>query len=332
MVPFFSHLARAFRILVFSAALISFAFGAAASQKVRFTPKFFPGETLYYQIESRATTTGKTTTPIVNPEAGTRSSQTVSLLIRLDVLAPDPAAGAAPSAVRFRATYEQSRAETESDAFDTDAAALEDQYRRIEGHAFEFTLDSGGQITQIKGLEDIFPNRSAATPVLAWLNALFITGLPEQGVAVGQKWKSERPVASAPLAGLAWVTDSAYLRDEPCALSARMPDSSPAHPQASASVCATILTHFEVSRHGSPHGDATPPDYLQNGLRTSGTWTGSGQSLDSISLTSGLLVSSTETSTQEMDYQITSASTGSSIHRVGRVQNQSIITLVPAKT
>ena len=69
--------------------------------------------------------------------------------------------------------------------------------------------------------------------------------------------------------------------------------------------------------------------YRQNGLRTTGSWTGSGDSLDSISLATGLLVSSTENSTQDVDYKITSARSGSSLRRKGRVQSQLIITLVP---
>ncbi|MGA3293668.1 MAG: hypothetical protein ABSE45_06760 [Candidatus Acidiferrales bacterium] len=316
------------RVPLFAGLLvIALALAAAASQKVRFTPKFSPGETLYYQIESRATTTGKTTTPVVNPEGGTRSSQKISLLVRLDVLDVRAPSGLAPALARLRATYEKSHAESESDAFDSEAASLDDQYRRIEGQSIEFTLDPSLQITAIKGVEDIFPDRSAAAPVLAWLNGLFETGFPAEGVAIGQKWKSERPIA-APLSGLAWITQSAYLRNEPCNSSVRAAaatNSSPGPP----SMCATILTHFEISRRGSPHSDATPQDYLRNGLRTSGTWTGSGESLDSISLANGLLVSSTQSSTQEMDYQITSASTGSSIHRQGRVQSQSVITLVP---
>ena len=57
--------------------------------------------------------------------------------------------------------------------------------------------------------------------------------------------------------------------------------------------------------------------------------TGSGESLDSISLATGLLISSTQTSTQNMDYRVTSASTGSSVHHVGKSQTQTEITLVP---
>jgi hypothetical protein len=84
-----------------------------------------------------------------------------------------------------------------------------------------------------------------------------------------------------------------------------------------------------MSRRGSPKSEATPPDYRKNGLRTSGAWTGSGDSLASISLSTGLLVTSTENSTQQVDYVITSATTGASVRRKGRVQSQLIITLIP---
>jgi hypothetical protein len=89
-----------------------------------------------------------------------------------------------------------------------------------------------------------------------------------------------------------------------------------------------ILTHFEISRQGSARSDATPEDYRRNGLRTSGTWLGSGEALESVSLATGLLVSSTQTSKQDADYEIMSVATGSRIHEQGHVQSQSEITLV----
>ncbi len=94
--------------------------------------------------------------------------------------------------------------------------------------------------------------------------------------------------------------------------------------------CAVILTHFEISRRGSEHSDATPDEYRHNGLRTSGKWTGSGQSLNSVSLVSGFLVSSSQTATQDMDYEIASAASGSAIHQVGRTTTQTEISLIVA--
>jgi hypothetical protein len=317
----------AFAVIV----LIALSAAASANQRERLFPEFIPGEIFRYQIESHTTTTVKDTTPIADPESGSRSTQTLDLLVRLDVLSPAP--GSPPGATHFRVTYEKSHAEAHSDVFDPTGPSFEDQYSRIEGRSFDFTLDPDGTIADFKGLDDIFPNRSTAEPAYSWIDGLFPgSRFPRDGVSVGQKWKSERPVTGMPLDDLIWLSDSTYLRNESCnASTAPAAATKPAgnQPATAPPACATILLHYYMSRRGSPHSDATPPDYRKNGLRTSGTWTGSGDSLDSVSLATGLLVSSTENSMQQVDYEITSASSGSSVRRKGRVQSQLIITLIP---
>ncbi|HKV05960.1 MAG TPA: hypothetical protein VJO53_12760 [Candidatus Acidoferrales bacterium] len=303
---------------------------AAVGQRARFEAKFSPGETLRYNIESHTATAAKTTAPIANPEGGSQSNQLIHLVMRLDVLDPPHVAGAA--AARLRATCEKSTARSETDAFDPAAPSLEDQYAGIEGHAFEFTIKPDGQFADFQGLDSFAPDRSAAESVVAWLEFVSSrSGYPRNGISIGQKWQGQRPLAEAPLSGLTWSTESTYLRNEPCSSSGRGDaNAAPGKAKGEGDECAVILTRFKISRHGSAHSDATPQDYLRNGLRTSGTWTGSGESLDTISLASGLLVSSTQSSTQDMDYEVTSASTGSSIHHVGKVQSQSEIALLPA--
>jgi hypothetical protein len=305
--------------------VMTLALPAARGKRVSFAPRLVKGETLRYRIESRTTTTGKTTTPIANPEGGSQSSLLIHLLVRLDVLDVPPAGGS--GGVRLRATYEKSSAESDSDAFDPAQSSPGDQYARLEGRSIEFTIAPGGQVADIKGLEDIFPDRTAAQSALSWMGEFSSgSGFPANGVEIGQKWKSERPVPGAPLLGLAWRVESTYLRDEPCR-SYRDTSGSPLRPSTPES-CAVILSRLEIWRPGSSHSDATPEDYRRNGLRVSGSWTGSGEGLDSVSLSTGLLVRSTQTSEQQMDYRITSAATGSSIRNQGRVQTQSEITLV----
>jgi hypothetical protein len=308
--------------------MMTLTLAAMASERVHFAPKFSLGETLRYRIESRTNTTGKTTTPIANPEGGSKSNQVIRMLVRLDVLDVGRPTTAIAGAVRLRATYEQSSAEIEGDSFDPAASSLSEQYARIEGRSIEFTIEPSGQLAEFHGLEDVFPDRSTAPPVLSWFSGFSSgSGFPPNGVAIGQKWKNERPVPSAPLSGLTWRTESSYLRDETCDSVGGI-SASGNRAGVSLGECAVILTRFEIFRRGSTGANATPEDYVRNGLRTSGTWTGSGESLDSISLASGLVVSSTQTSKQDMDYIITSANTGSSIHRVGQVQNQMQITLL----
>jgi hypothetical protein len=300
------------------------ALAAAAGDRVRFTPKFPAGETLRYRIESHTTTTGKTTTPIANPEGGSQSSQTIHLLVRLDALGNSPS-----GLVRARAAYEKSEAESESDALDLQAAKFADQYNRLEGRSFEFTIGPDGKFAAISDPSAAPSEPSAAQPVFTWLQGATSGGaLPQKGIAIGQKWKSERPVENALLSGLTWSAESSYLRDEPCG-SPGGAKTSATPSSVNPSECAVILTRFEILRRGSTHSDATPDEYRRHGLRTSGTWTGSGESLDSISLANGLLVSSTQSSTQIMDYEVTSASAGTSIHHSGKVQTQSEVTLVP---
>lgn len=345
---------RAIRVLFFLAlAILPLPFVAFTSQRIHLDPKWVAGQTLRYRIESRTTTTGETTTPIVNPEGVTKSTETVRLVIRLDVLAAHPINANAENSVRLRATYETSHADVETDGFDPTASALEDAYSRIEGRSIEFTLGSDGHPTSFQGVDAIYPDPAEAAPLLAWLDALpVVANLPRNGIGLGEKWSDEHPFPNATLTGLIWRDESTYLQDEPCpafgeqtpahvtsAGSSAAPgtaDNSPvpsppvpaSGPASVEDTCAQILTKFEISRHGSDHSDATPPDYLKNGLRTSGSWTGSGQNLASVSRTTGYIVNSTQSSTQEIDYTIKSAASGSAIHRKSHVEDQSEIALV----
>jgi len=302
-----------------------FALSAGASKRIQLAFRYVPGETLRYRIESRTTTSGKITTPIVNPEGVTQSTLTVHLLVRLDVLDRPPAS--APGATRFRATYEKSSVDSQSDTIDPAQPSPSAQYARLEGRSLEFTVEPSGDLVSLEGLADIFPDRTAAQAALSWFGALSSGGgFPVSGIEIGQKWKSEHRVDGAPLSDLIWRAESTYLRDESCPS-----DTGTRNPaDAAQNACAMILTRFTISRRGSPRSDATPDDYLHNGLRVSGAWNGSGERLDSISLSAGLLVRSTQTSDQQMDYQITRAATGSQIHNQSHVQFQSETTLIPA--
>ena len=324
-----------FRSLLIPAG-VAFALIAGTSQQVHLIPKLSPGETVRYQVEINTTTSSKTTTPIIDPGGATQGSQSISLIVRLDVLRTDPAGKTGmPGVLRLRATYEKATASSHADAYDPAVPSPDDSYNRLEGHAIEFTIEPGGAITDFKGLEDIFPNRSEADPILSWAKGLSSgAGAPGKGIVIGQKWSSERPLAGVPLSDLIWRSDSTYLRNEPCG--SFVETNSPAATNAAQTTssrapegCAVILTSFKVLRHGSAHSDATPPGYARNGLRTSGTWQGSGETLDSISLATGLIVRSTQTTSQDVDYIITSASTGSSIHQISHATTQSEITLLP---
>jgi hypothetical protein len=334
--PFSAHKHRftaqaALFCLATFAVLIMFAVSPSAnpSERIHLIPKFTSGQTFRYQIETRTTTTSNTTTPIVNPEAASQLKQISDLQLRLDVLDAQSGPNGTLGAVRLRVTYEKTGATTESDAYDPAADAIENQYNRLQGRSMEFTIEPTGEVSKITGLDDVFSNPAAAATVHAWINGLSASAkLPREGIAIGQKWGNERPVENAPLAGLISRTESTYLRDEPCQSADKSASSGQPTPK-DASLCAIVMARFEILRHGSTNPDATPDDYRHNGLRTSGTWTGNGESLDAISLQTGMITRSTQTSTQNMDFQIASALSGSKVHYVGHVESQSEITLLP---
>ncbi len=307
-----------------------------SDQRIRLLPQFKPGDSLRYQIETSMTTAGKTTTPIVNPEGATQIKQSASIVLRLDVLEVHPGVNGAPGPMRLRATYEKSTATSESDAYDPDSAALEAQYNHLEGRSMDFTVEPDGKITDIKGLEDMLTNPAAAQTVRSWMAGLSSsTGFPVAGIAIGQKWSREQPLAGIPLSGLFWRSEATYLRNEPCPARGPAPESgTPAAKltEPNPEMCASILTRFAIVRHGkhNARADETPDDYRRNGLRTSGTWTGSGQSLDSISLASARAIRSTQTSSQDIDFTITSTNTGSRMTYKGKIETQSQIVLLPS--
>src|ERR1700732_1343863 len=85
-----------FRIAIQAAVLFALPVLASSDhQRVHLLPQFKPGDSLRYQIESQMTIAA-TTTPIVNPEGATQLKQSVSIVLRLDVLEVQPGASGSP--------------------------------------------------------------------------------------------------------------------------------------------------------------------------------------------------------------------------------------------
>jgi hypothetical protein len=322
-----------------------------AAERTRLLPHFKSGDIYRYQVDLRTSTISQSTGPIADPQGASQLDRIVTALVRLEVVKVEAEANNAGLRVRLRTTYEQSSARSKSDSYDPQEDAIEKQYKSLEGHTLEFTLEADGSVTEIEGLKDVISDESAAGAVRQWLTSMTAgSTLPRQGIAIGEKWSTEKPIDGAPLAGLAWRTESNYLRNEPCfpGETAQLPADSPApaaqkqpppHPKtkttsppASAANpqegCAVILTSFEmVDKHGS--GDPTPLQYSRNSLRTSGKWTGTGESLATISLRTGMVVSLTQTGSEDIDFTISAATAPSKIHYAGKIQTQSQISLQP---
>ncbi len=283
---------------------------SSSPQRIHLAPKLVPGQSLRYQIDARTVTTSRSSGRIEDPQGPSKSEVNLSAVVRLEIL---PSAPDAP--LRVRSTYEKSSTTASSDSYDPSLAVLQEQYRKLEGRSFEFSLDAQGNAVNYAGLEGFFPDEKSAAAAREWFSQLASgVDLPREGIVIGQSWSSERTnVPGMPLLGLTWRTDSTYLRDEPCA---------------PADSCAVIRTRLSVAQR--PLRNATPDEYRRRNLRTSGKLSSSGESLSHISLRTGWLVRVSQTSSEQTDIVLIATDGGSQLRINARVESTTHITLLPA--
>ena len=307
-------------VLLAALLLAGVAAAAAAPRAAPQPPSLLPGESLRYRIEYRSDITSRAAGPISTPESAHRLGVSLSAVMRLDVLGVK-AAPRQGTETRLRVTYETCDARVRSDAYDPGAQAIAEQYQALQGRSFEFSVDAQGRVGDLGGLDRLEPDPRARSAIRHWLSTLTLpAGLFGPGMKPGRKWTREVPQPDAPLAGLAWRTESLYRDEQPC------PPAPGAPATISRETCAVISTKLEAVRRGGRN--STPLAYSRQGLRTSGRWLAHGQSLSYISLATGLVTSSTSTENDDMDITITAALSGSHLRYAGRIQSTSQITLV----
>jgi len=340
-----------FALSLFAILFALFSATIRAATRVRFTPHFVAGEVFHYSVQMHVDSASRSTGPVLDPEGPTKVGESLSVILRLEILDVSGTA-AAPGPARIRVTYEKAVAASASDSYDAASAAIAQQYKKLEGQSIEFTLEPGGEITNVTGLAKILPGESRSAIVKQWLNQLTLgASIPRKGIAIGEKWSSEQPLDNVPLAGLAWRTESTYTRNEACPAVHSEPAegavAQPLTPPTTPEQCAIILTHSEITgapaqpsrrqlrQRGSPsknqpanQKDRTPDVFRKNGLRTFGEWTGSSDGLTAISLRTGMVVSVTQTAATHMDFTIMTATAHTRMRYAGDTRSQSQITLV----
>jgi hypothetical protein len=307
-------------ILACTAALGGWAAAVApdVSKKLHLGPRFETGQVIRYRLESSTTTVSHHSGIVNDPQGPSKLTVNWSATVRMEVLAAaQDSSGMGDSSVRIRTTYEKSSATSTADTYDPETERVEAQYRNLEGQSFEFMLDGSGNVMHMSGFQESAGDSSTAA-MHAWVGQLAAgAGAPRDGIVVGQTWSSEQPVPASPLAGLIWRSHSEYARNEPC-----KPLTGAAAPAPTTSeTCAVLLTNLDLGGSRGPEHDATPEVYKKQSLRTSGTWTGTGSSLSSISLRTGGLVSVTQSSAEHMDFTVKSEDGGRTIHYQGSVQS-----------
>jgi hypothetical protein len=315
---------------------------------VRLAPRYRAGQTLHYQIDFRTQTASRASGVVENPQGAAQIDLAVSLLVRLEVLSTLPATAAdpfgAPRAAgedtawcaRMRATYEKSSVAVRGDSYDPAVVDLEAQYRHLEGRAVEFTLAADGTVNEVTGLDEILRDEKSASAVRGWLGQLAAgSGNPRGGIAPGETWSSEKHLDETPLADTVLDSRSTYLRDEKCRASvepaAVSNSASASDAPDSAEMCAVVVTRSEMKQRGKPRGpgqDATPDSLRRRGLRSSGTWTASGESLVYLSLKTGLTVSVTQSGAEDVNLEIIRTAGGAPYRIAARIQSETHITLL----
>jgi hypothetical protein len=318
-------------ILVCGIALTALAAGTESSERIHIVPRFAAGQVFRYNIQLLTTGKLQALGPIVDTQGATKSEQSINVALRLDVLSTEGAPDA-PGPVRLRATYEKVAANNSSKSYDPDAAKLQQEYQKLQGHSIEFTLHSDGKITDVTGIKDIITNPARADAVNQWLRQMTLgASLPRKGTAIGEKWTSELPVENLPLTGIVWRTGSTFAQEEPCpgvvldgSTTSGVPPTAPKAPAHDR--CAIIYSHSQIA---NPTGqkDRTPEVYRENGLRTSGEWGGESEALTAISLRTGMVVSVTQNGSTRMDFTVSSVTTGNHVHYVGDIETQAQMTL-----
>lgn len=284
-------------------------------------PQFTPGLVLRYQLDVRTLHDGDTSGVVENPQGGSRSSVRFSAVLKLEALQPKD------GGPQLRATIEQISVVIGGDTFDPAVTGLEQRYRQLEGYSVVF---SGGDDRQP------LPAASSATlrnPQLEataqnWMRMLVSRIGAPPGAAPGSAWSDEQPVAAAPLKETVLRTASSYLRDEPCGGQGER--AAVSVPSLATEDCAVVLTRSTITQAGS-HRDPTPDSYRERGLRTSGRWEGSGESLAYVSRRTGWLVSVTETQSEQLDFTVIRAEGETILRQRGTVETQSHLLLQSAE-
>jgi len=298
---------------------------SASSQRVDLRPRLVPGEVLRYQVQLQTITDTKRSGAVTDPQGPSRLAVTWDATLKLEVVdvAFAPGAEASPAAApkRIRTTYEHSAASVKSDSPDPQAEDIEQRYKRLEGQVIEFTVGTDGHVYDVRGLGGVIDDEQVRKAAEEWMAQVSGPAIAAAGIAIGQSWNSAQPANSMPIAGMIWRSNSTYLRNESC----RPAESGLA--ASSGEICAVILTRQSVLP-GKKLRDPTPEDYRRNGLRTSGRWSGSGESLSYLSLETHSAVSVTEDSAQQIDFAVTNSS-GNSIRYAGTIETHSRVALLP---
>jgi hypothetical protein len=295
----------------------------AGTERPTLFPKLHGGQTFTYLIEYRTQKNVKTESRVVTPSGPQNDQAEAQWLLRVEIL--DVHADGRRAAIHARSQFESVDSRHSADKQGSGEGAP-----TAESKPVEFTILPDGRADEVKGIEALFPEQRVAWQ--AWLRQFAIAGIfPRDGVKRGQTWKStEVEESPSPIIRLEWEKSATYVRDEPCA-PVQLSELDAAFPKNPASeTCAVVLTHAILKQKSSPK-DTTPEDFRLHALRTTGTASGTNETITYISLQTGLVTRVKEDARQFMDVVIAKTDGSNHVHyNVDAARHTEILLLADA--
>jgi hypothetical protein len=291
-------------------------------RRIELFPKLTPGQIISYRISYRTDKKAKTQSAFITAEPAVNPSVNLRALLRLEVLGVEPQG--ARSVLHFRAIYQTIDSPGESASSRPKPFVPELPRQGSQPVLIEFTILADGRMSNVKNVDALLPEQQEAWKEWAARFAAS-AAFPEKGISIGQKWKSEEPEkTAAPIAGLSWLRESFYLRDEPCRTTNLTPQGDADSSGGAAETCAVIFTNATLKQKSDPE-DTTPEDFQLHNLHTSGTATGNNKTTLYISLSTGLLVRSSDDADQSMNVTIAQPNETNHVHYAIHAQSHAEI-------
>ncbi|MGH9744074.1 MAG: hypothetical protein ACRD51_17160 [Candidatus Acidiferrum sp.] len=275
-------------------------------------PRLHVGQVIRYQIGYRAATNTDTESTVAAPMAPVGGQTNANIILEVEVEDLRNDAGGPVARLRTRIVNPDAISTNNTPRANSTPQPNRAPSAVQPNKTVDFTLHADGRVTDVQGLDTLSSDERAAWQ--EWISRFGgAAALPQRGVKLGEKWKSDEPISNSLLSGLSWEKKSEYVNDAPCAAMQLTPQGDPAETQQPPETCAVILTTAILKQKSSPK-DATPEDYKLHDLRNMGTAKGQNQIISYFSLTTGLVVSATEDANQSMNLTVATENGSNRVH------------------
>jgi len=280
------------------------------------------GQTFAYQISYHSDKQIQTKSNVIVATPADSAKVDLSALLHLDVLSVQ-AQGDNRAVIRARTKFEILKPDSRAKA-----PWIEAPDKQLQKQDFvEFTIRADGRLDRVTGLDVLPPEQQQAWQ--EWASRFLLAAeFHAPAGRIAQKWSSvEKENSPSPIAGLRWIRESTYVRDEPCRAVQLTMQGSVSPADAEPETCAVILTNASLNQDSNSK-NATPEDFKVHALRTAGTARGANRIITYVSLKTGLVVRATEEASQQMNVTVAKADGSNRIHYDVNARSHSEVVLV----